>query len=329
MSVGQRRRILLAGGAVLTVPLFVLAQTDQRSARVAYLLQGDLAAAKHLVGAFKDEMTKRGWREGANVEYALREGLNDFGRLDALAAEVVAQRPDVIVVSTATVAQAARKHTSSIPIVFWVVPDPIAAGLVASLAKPGGNATGTTSRFEGIWGKRLQLMHQIIPSLRRVAFLYDPRDSQDTRSVQQVQLAGKELAIEVELFEVSRPEDFKASFSAIKNAKIGAVILGSPNMFFVHRKLLADLALEHGMPISHAVSEGAEAGALFSYSIILALLNRHAARYADRILKGAKPADLPVEQPSVIELVVNLKTAKALGLTIPGSILLRADRVIE
>ena len=314
---------------MLALPPIARAQTQSSKARVGVLFQGTLAAGKHLLDTFKDEMAKSGWREGVNIEYAFREALNDTVRLDALAAELVSQRMDVIVVAAAPVALAVRKHTKSIPIVFWVVADPIAAGLVASLAKPGGNATGITWRFEGLWGKRLQLLQELIPSLRRVGLLYDPADAQDAETAQVLQAVGKNLSIDVELFRVSHPREFRAAFMEMKNAKISAAMIGGGNMFFVQRKLIADLGLEHRIATSRTYPEDVEAGMLASYGVNLSSLIRRGARFTDRILKGAKPADLPVEQPSVLELMINLKTAKALGIKIPPSILLRADRVIE
>ena len=296
--------------------------------RVAIVFQGRVAG-NYLLGAFKQGMVASGWREGENIEYIFREGLYDSVRLDVIAAELVAQKPDVILVTTATVAVAVKKRTSSVPIVFSIVPDPIAAGLIANFARPGGNVTGTAARFEGLWGKRLQLLQEILPALQRVGFLFDPADLQDADSPRLIRAAGKELGVEIELFNAGRLEDLRTAFSAMKKAKIDAVMIGGTTLYFAQRKFVADLALEHQIPSVSATIEGAEAGLLLGYSANLSKLLRQSASYVDRILRGAKPGDLPVEQPSVIELVVNVKAAKALGVKVPQSILLRADRVIE
>jgi len=295
--------------------------------RVAIVFQG--RAGNYLLDPFKQGMVARGWREGENIEYILREGLYDSARLDAIAGEVIAQKPDVILGTTGTVAVAFQKRTNSVPIVFSIVPDPIAAGLVPNLAKPGGNLTGTAVRFEGLWGKRLQLLQEILPALQRVGFLCDPADPQDADSPRLIRAAGKELAVGIELFKAGRLEDLKGAFSAMKNAKIDAVLIGGTTLYFAQRRFVADLALEHQIPSLSATIEGAEAGLLLGYSANLRKLLRQSAFYADRILRGTLPGDLPVEQPSVIELVINMKAAKALGVKIPQSILLRADRVIE
>jgi len=325
----QRRQLLKGAGALYAMPFFAFAQAVRSKARVGILFQGSLTAAKHLLDVFKEEMTRSGWREGANIEYVFREGLNDFARIDRLAAELVSLNVDVIAASTAPTAIAARKHTSSIPIVFTLVPNPVATGLVASLGKPGGNATGTSTRFENLWGKRLQLLQDAVPSLRRVALMYDPSDAQDSDMVAGTLGAGRDLAIQVEPLAVRRAEDFKAWFSAARAANMEAVLVGSAVLFFMHRVNIADLAIEYRLPMLAPNVDAAEAGILLAYGINVRTLFRAAARYVDKILKGTKPQDLPVEQPTVLELVVNLKSAAAAGIKIPQSVLVRADRVIE
>jgi putative ABC transport system substrate-binding protein len=296
---------------------------------VAIVFQGSLAPASHFLDAFKQGLAARGWREGENIEYIFREGLNDPVRLDAIVSQVVAEKPDVILGTTAPVAVAIKKRTNTVPIVFSFVPDPVAAGLVATFARPGSNATGTTVRFEGMWGKRLQLLQEMLPGLRRVGFLYDPADLQDADAPRLIRAAAKELNLETELFSAARLEDLKPAFSAMKSGKIEAVMIGGNQLYFVQRKVLADLALANRIPSLFATTEGVEAGMLLGYNANLLRLMRQSASYVDRILKGAKPGDLPVEQPSVIELAVNVKVAKELGIKVPQSILVRADRVIE
>ena len=328
MSRQPRRRFLFAASALAVWPSAALAQTERRSARVAVLVQVTAAAAKPFLDALIEQMTGRGWREGVNIEYVIQYA-GGTARLDSLAAELVAQKPDLILAANTAGALAARKHTSSIPIVFSFVFDPVALGLVASLSKPGGNVTGTTTRFEGLWGKRLQLLHEALPSLRRVAVLYDPSDAEDVTTARNLQAAASELTLEVQPFTARRPEDISGSFSAMKSERMGAVMTGGSGLIFEHRKLIADVAMEHRIPTFGVTEDKVEAGMLMSYGINLLGQYLITARYADRILRGARPSDLPVEQPTVLRLCVNLKTAKLLGITIPQSILLRADRVIE
>ena len=297
--------------------------------RVAILHAGRFSTVGHLWDAVKEEMATAGWRDGVNIEYISREANGDLTRLDRLAAELLAEKPDLILAGTRPVAQAVQKRTSTIPIVFMAVPDPVAAGLVDSLAKPGRNATGPAGSFPGLWGKRLQLFGEVISSLRHVAFLYDPSDSMDDTNLPLAQAAAKELALELHLIATKGPEDFRRSFAAMKSAKVGAALIGYGTFSFNHRKLLADVAIEYRVPTSAGTREQVEAGMLMGYAVIVTNMFRAGARYADRILRGARPADLPVEQAAVLELALSLKTAKVLGITLPPSILLRADRVIE
>ncbi|MGH8596240.1 MAG: ABC transporter substrate-binding protein, partial [Gammaproteobacteria bacterium] len=330
MTLGQRRRVVLAAGAIAILPSVAFAQPERRPVRVAIMINTDLAAAKHLIDAFKEKMVERGWREGANINYISREARGDNARLDPLAAELVGLKPDLILASTTQSAVAVKKYTSVIPMVFTVVADPVAAGLAASLSRPGGNATGTAAGFgEGLNAKRLQILKEVFPAVRRVAVFHDPSDAQDVATVKQLQSAATELKLELEPITARRPEDFRASFSRLKGQKLNVAIIGGSISNFLHRKPIADLAREHRIATIYNNVEGVEAGMLMSYGANLATLYRHAARYADRILRGARPAELPVEQPPIVELAINLKTARALGIKFPQQILVRADKVIE
>ena len=224
-----------------------------------------------------------------------------------------------------------QKYTQTIPIVFSLVSDPVATGLVDSLAKPGRNATGTATAFgtTGLSEKRLQALKELIPSLRRVALLYDSSDAADAQLLRLAQVAADKLTLEVQPFTARRAEDFRPSFAAMTKAKIGAALMVGGTANFINRELIASLALEYGIPTFGTFEGASEAGMLMSYGADLVRLYRITARYADQILRGARPADLPVEQPSVLTLAINLKTAKALGIKFPNSILVRADRVIE
>jgi putative tryptophan/tyrosine transport system substrate-binding protein len=324
----NRRDAVLALLAFLAVPS-AYAQPQGRKVRIGILIQTTRVAGKALIDAFIAQMAEFGWREDTNVEYLFREGGGETARLDALAAELVTAKPDLIYAATAASAQAVKRQSSTIPIIFSFPPDPVASGLVVTLSRPSSNATGTTGRYEGLWGKRLQILREVLPSLRRVAILYDSSDASDAATVEQLQSAGKQLNLEVLPFAASHPEEYKAIFLKMKNQRVGAAILGGSTSNFANRNLIADFAIEHQLPTLAVNTQIVEAGLLMSYGLNLVSMYRYAARYADRILRGVRPQDLPVERPSVLEMVINLKTAKALGLKIPQSILFRADRVIE
>jgi putative ABC transport system substrate-binding protein len=234
-----------------------------------------------------------------------------------------------VVTATGEAALAAKQATSSIPIVTATSPDPVALGLVASLARPGGNVTGVISIITELTGKRLELLKQLIPRASRVAILHDPDNRASTLQVREAERAGPALGIVVQSVDVRDQRDFDAAFLTIKRARTDALILGVNTPFIAQRRRLAELAVLHRLPMVTPAKEYAEAGGLLSYGTDYPDLFRRAATYVDKILKGAKPADLPIEQPTKFELIINLKTAKALGLTIPPSLLQRADQVIE
>ena len=335
MAQVQRRRFLIVEGALLAAPVvlprFAFGQSQRPTARVAILYIVDRARTGYLLDAFKDAMSKSGWREGVNIEYIFREAHGDLVQLDPLAAELVTEKPDLILAGNEPAVLAVQKHTLAIPIVFSLVSDPVATGLVDSLAKPGRNATGTATAFgtTGLSEKRLQTLKEMIPSLRRVALLYNPSDPADAGLLRAAQVAADKLTLEVQTFTAGRTEDFRPSFAAMTKAKIGAALIVGGTTNNINAKLIADLALEHGIPTCGTFDGASEAGMLMSYGADVIRLYRITARYADQILRGARPADLPVEQPSILTLAINLKTAKALGIKIPNSILLRADRVFE
>jgi len=320
---------VFAAGALAMFPGAALWAQGAPRIRVGILVGGTVAGAKPFYDAFKDELSKFGWHEGANLELLVREGRGDNNRVAALAGDLVAQKPNLIVAATAPGAVALSKATSTIPIVFILVTDPVALGLAESLARPGKNATGTDVRFPGIRGKRMEFLAQAVPSIRRIAVIYDPSDAVDSDTLADFQRAAKDLAIEVRAYAAREPEQFRAAFAELKTAKMQAVAFGGSIGNFVHRKLIADLALDHAIPSVGTTSEFAEAGLLMSYDFNVPALYRTAARYVDRILRGARPNELAIEQPSVLELVLNVKTARKLGIRIPQSVLLRADRVIE
>jgi putative ABC transport system substrate-binding protein len=271
-----------------------------------------------------------GWVEGQNliIEYRWAEGKTE--RLPALAAELVQRKVEVIVAPAASAAVAAKNATSSIPIVMIFPIDPVETKLVASLARPGGNVTGTTfTPTPEIFGKQLELLKEAIPHASRVAVLSNPRDASSQRSLLNKEVAGaaQSLRVRLQYLDARGPEEFDAAFAAMARERAdGLLVLGG---FLVHRARLAGLAIKHRLPTMYGFGEYVAAGGLMAYGVNMSAFVGRAAVFVDKILKGAKPADLPVEQPTKFELAINLKTAKALGLTIPQSLLLRADQVIE
>src|SRR5262245_49218150 len=307
------------------------AQEAAKVARIGYL-STNLAASPHLPEAFRQGLRDLGYVEGRNVviEYRGAEGKRE--RLPALEAALVALKVDVLVAITTLEALAAKQATSTIPIVFAAVADPVTSGFVTSLARPGGNVTGLSLLAPEIVGKRLELLTQAVPGISRVAFLWYPRavgERTERDFLKGTDVAARALGVRLQVVEARGPENFDRAFSEMNTARADALTVSGAAMFSNERRRLVDLAAKHRLPTVYAWREFVEAGGLMSYGPNVADSFRRAATYVDKILKGAKAGDLPVEQPTKFELVINLKTAKALGLTIPQSILARADQVIE
>jgi putative tryptophan/tyrosine transport system substrate-binding protein len=327
----QRRDFLIAAGALLAAPLAAVAQQAAKIARIGFLT-ANLAPNPHLREAFRQGLRDLGYVEGRNVviEYRYAEGKPE--RLPALAAELVALKVDVIVASGTLAALAAKQATRTLPIVFSPAGDPVGSGLVTSLARPGGNVTGLSAFAPELVGKRLELLKQAVPGVSRVAVLWQPgafgeRAEMDTLKLAEV--AARDLGVPLQFVEARGPADFDRAFSDMTRARAGALTVLASNMFNSERRRLVDLAAEKRLPALYSARELVDAGGLMSYGPNLADLYRRAATYVDKILKGANPAGLPVEQPTKFELVINLKTAKVLGLTIPQSVLTRADDLIQ
>jgi ABC-type uncharacterized transport system substrate-binding protein len=327
----HRRDFLIAAGALLAAPLAAEAQQAAKVARIGYL-STNLAALPNRPEAFRQGLRDLGYVEGRNlvIEYRYAEGKVE--QLPALAAELVALKVDVIVASGTLAALAAKQATSTLPIVFSPAGDPVGSGLVTSLARPGGNVTGLSAFAPELVGKRLELLKQAVPGVSRVAVLWQPgafgeRAEMDT--LKRAEVAARDLGVPLQFVEARGPADFDRAFSDMTRARAGALTVLASNMFNSERRRLVDLAAKNRLPALYSARELVDAGGLMSYGANLADLNRRAATYVDKILKGTKPADLPVEQPTKFELVINLKTAKALGLTIPQSVLARADEVIQ
>ena len=317
----------LAGG-LIAAPLAAVAQPAAKVARLAYL-GNDPTASPHLLEAFRQGLRDLGHVEGRNVVIDYRFAEGRFERLSA--AELVALKVDVILAGTVLIAVAAKQAIKTIPIVFLAVADPVGSGLVASLARPGGNVTGLSVLTPELVGKCLELLTQAVPGVSSIAVLWEPGGGggrTDKDMLKRAEVAGQALGVRPQFVEAG-PADFDRAFLDMTRAHAGALtVLPSP-MFFNERRRLVDLAAKHRLPAVYPWREGANAGGLMVYGPSIADLYRRAVTYVDKILKGAKPGDLPVEQPATFELVINLKTTKALGLAIPPSLLQRADQVSE
>jgi putative ABC transport system substrate-binding protein len=328
----RRTFIAMLTGGIVVAPFAAAAQQAAKIARIGFL-GADLAANPPLLEAFRQGLRDLGYVEGRNVVIEYRDAEGKLERLPALAAELVALKVDVIVAAAGTVvALAAKQATRSLPIVFIAVGDPVTTGLVTSLARPGGNITGSAAFTPELVGKCLELLTQAVPGVSRVAVLSQPgavgeRTEKDI--LKRAEVAGRALGVRVQFVEARGPADIDRAFSEITRARAGALTVVSTPMFGSERRRLVDLAGKNRLPTVYSFRGYADAGGLMSYGPNLADMYRRAATYVDKILKGAKPGDLPVEQPTKFELIINLKAAKALGLTIPQSVLGRADEVIQ
>jgi len=281
------------------------------------------------VDVFKRRLRDLGYVEGKDVVYEIRWAHGKLERLPALAQELVTLNPDVILSMTGTAALAARQATTKIPIVFARSDDPVGIGLVNSLARPGGNVTGLSSLAGDTSPKLLEFLLAAVPKLSRLAVLSQSSDPTTAPALKNLQTAAQSVNVNVIAIEASAPAEIDTAFARMTREHADAVSVSASHLFFVQRSQIADLALKHRMPSIFALREHSESGGLMSYGQNLADSYQRAATYVDKILKGAKPGDLPIEQATRLELVINLKTAKALGLTIPSSLRARADEVIE
>jgi putative tryptophan/tyrosine transport system substrate-binding protein len=325
-----RRNVLLAGGIGLLVAHRVShGQTAASSRRVGWVSMGSKASPADVYAAFKQGMHDLGWLDGKNVEYQTAYADSDVNRLDALANELIRQKVDVIVVGNATTTRALQRATKTIPIVMGSVNNPVGNGFVASLAKPGGNITGVTTRSEEVLGKLIGILHEVAPSARRIAILLNESNPNQAVFWAAAQSACAALDLVALRVVANVPAQFGAAAGEIVRQRSHAVVVVTDPFYLNERANLHAVMQGTRLPVAYGWREHVVAGGLFSYAADLAATFRHVAQYVDRILKGAKPADLPVEQPTKFELVINLKTAKALGITISKDVLLRADEVIQ
>jgi putative ABC transport system substrate-binding protein len=328
--VKRRDLLALVGGAAAVLPLAAEAQQAAKVVRIGYLA-ANLAASPHLREAFLQGLRDLGYVEGRNVVIEYRDAEGKLERLPALATELVALKVDVIVTGGGTpTALAAKQATRSLPIVFSSATDPVTDGLVTSLAHPGGNLTGLSNLAPELVGKCLEQIRETVPRVSLVAVLWQPGSvGGHTDMLKAAELAARPLGVRLQIVEARGPADFDRAFSDMTRARAGALAVLGSGILNSERRRLVDLAARHRLPTVYTSRDFVDAGGLMSYGPSLADSFRRAAAYVDKILKGTKPGDLPVEQPTKFELMINLRTAKALGLTIPPSLLLRADQVIE
>jgi putative ABC transport system substrate-binding protein len=327
----DRRAFLADAAALLVAPLAAEAQQVGKVYRIGYLHAGGRVPFTTMMDAFKDALRELGYVEGKNliIDYRFAEGRYD--RLPDLAAELVRLKVDIIVTNPTPATVAAKNATETIPIIMISGSvDPVGLGLVASLARPGGNVTGLSyGASPEIFSKGLELLKETVPKVHRVAILSNPGSPIQPLIIRELIVAGRSLGVQLQLLEVRDPKEFDGAFAAMVKEHAGALLVVGDALFNLHGARLADLAARSRLPAAYGTRDLVQAGGLMSYGPSIRDLHRRGAVYVDKILRGAKPADLPVEQPTKFELVINLKTAKTLGLTIPPSLLARADQVIE
>ena len=325
----RRKLLVVFATATLAVPLVSFAQQQAGIRRIGYLATSDPAKSPQQLEVFRDGLRERGYVEGKNltIEYRWAEGSIE-GRPE-LAAELVRLQVEAILAFGTPAVTAAKQATATIPIVMVGVGDPVGSGLVPSLARPGGNITGVSNIAAELTAKLVELLPQAVPGIKRVAILRNPANAIATRQMNYAETAARALGLQLQAFDVRSPADFENSYADMAKASAaGLVVLGDP-MFAGNPRRIAELAIKSRIPSIQNNRIYPEAGGLMSYGPVLDDLWRLAASYVDKVLKGEKPADLPVEQPTKFELVINLKTAKAIGITIPQSLLARADKLIE
>ena len=328
-------RAVLALTVTLTVGILAAqpaarAQSGTKIPTIGILQVGTPAGGGHLSAGFKQAMRERGYVEGRHVVFEQRFGEGKRERLSEAAAELVRLKVAIIVVSTDEGIAAVKQQTETIPIVMANSTDPVGTGFVVSLARPGGNITGNSSMSPELNGKRLELLKEVVPGLSRVAILWNPDIRGAVLDYKETEGAARALRLQLQSVEVTRADDLDRSFAAMTTGRAEALVVPAVNpLAYTNRREIARLAQKNRLPALYGERAYAEAGGLIAYGPSATDLWRRAALYVDKILKGAKPGDLPVEQPTKFELVVNLKTARALGLTIPSSLVQRADRVIE
>jgi putative ABC transport system substrate-binding protein len=326
-----QRRIFAVALCTVLFALCVSAHAQQptKIPRIGLLFTATPSAAAARIEAFRQGLRELGYVEGKNILIEQRYAEGQLNHMNELAAELVRLKVDVIVTIGPAATRPAKEATHAIPIVMGVDDDPVGNGFVASLARPGGNITGLASLAPEIGGKQLELLKEIVPRLSRVAVLGTSTQPGNAQSLREAEVAAQALVVKLQYLDVLSPKDIEPVFRTASNGRAEAVLVVRASVFFSHRKQIVDLAAKRQLPAMYYTTEYVEEGGLMTYGVSITDLFRRAATYVDKILKGAKPAELPIEQPTKFELVVNLKTAKRIGLTIPPNVLARADKVIK
>jgi putative tryptophan/tyrosine transport system substrate-binding protein len=307
----------------------VEAQQPKKVPRIGFIATASPSTISARIEAFRQGLRELGYVEGKSIVIEWRSAEGKFDRLSALAAELVRLKVDVIVTAAPLPTRAAKEATATIPIIMAFDDDPVGNGFVASLARPGGNITGLSSQSAEISGKRLELLKEVVPRLSRVAVFGDSTTPGNAQALREVELAAMAFGVQLQYLDVQNPKDIENAFRAASNGRAGAVLVLQSAVLISQRTQIVELAAKSRLPATYIRPEYVEDGGLMTYGVNITDLFRRAATYVDKILKGAKPADLPVEQPTKFELVVNLQAAKEIGLTISPNILARADRVIK
>jgi len=316
---------------LILVPLAAVAQAPPKVPTVGYLSIGSASDPRRIAlsDAFRQGLRGLGYIENRSISVEARFAEGSYDRLPDLAAELVRLRVDVIVAYSTPATKAARDATRTIPIVMSVVIDPLGSGLVSSLARPGGNLTGISLMAPDLVGKQLEVLREMVPKVSRMALLRNPANPASAPHLREAEAAALALGVRLQTLEARVPQEIDSAFAAMTRERAGALVVLTDSIFTNQRRQIAELAAERRLPAVYGNSEHAEAGGLVAYSANFLDLERRAATFVDKILKGAKPGDLPVEQPTKLELVINLRAAKAIGLTIPPSLLQRADQIID
>ena len=323
----RREFITLLGGAAAAWPVALRAQAI--IPRIGFMGNSTAALEANVVGSFRDGLRELGYQEGRNIVIEYRWADGNYARFPALVAELIAAKVDVIVTAGTPAVLAVKKATTTVPVVMVAVGDPVGTGLVSSLARPGGNLTGLSSIAPDLEGKRLDLLREIVPTLSRVAVFFNSHNAFHVASVRQANAAAQTMGIKLQWHNIRKSEDLDGAFAAIRKERSDALLILADRVFLHNRQRMMDFTEEQRLPNVNPYKELVDAGGLMSYGPSYEDIHKRAAIYVDKIIKGAKPADLPIEQPSKFTFIINLKVAKALGLTVPSSLVTLADEVIE
>jgi putative ABC transport system substrate-binding protein len=334
IGIRKKAKVMVFAGSALCAMLFALcqiaeAQQPAKVSRIGYLTSATLDGRLARIEAFRQGLRELGYVEGKNIVIEWRSAEGKLDRLPALVAELVRLKVDIIVTSGPTATRAAKEATNTIPIVMAQDPDPVGNKFVASLARPGGNITGLSSLTSDLSGKRLELLKEILPKLSRTAVLGTSTNTYNTQGLRETERAAGAFRVQLQYLDVLDPKDIETAFREASKGRADAVLVGPSSVLISHRKQVVELAVKSRLPAIYGTSQYVVDGGLMSYGVNTADVDRRAATYVDKILKGTKPADLPVEQPTKFEFIINLKAAKQIDLTIPPNVLARADRVIK